>query len=163
MDHRRPGVVRTHSPPGAAEHNLPEGWPTRQLVTGARRSASPTRFQAPRSRDQGETRCRTRPRHPILPGEARTTGWVGELGPGEASVGRSLRALRDGREASSGARCGTIKNDRGGGVRPRRVQRKSLQPASCEALAAAARSVRMPRDDRPCCHTVRRDPGDDAG
>lgn len=27
----------------AAEHNVPEGWPTRQLVTGARRSASPTR------------------------------------------------------------------------------------------------------------------------
>lgn len=25
---------------GAAEHNVPEGWPTRQLVTGARRSAS---------------------------------------------------------------------------------------------------------------------------
>lgn len=26
---------------GAAEHNVPEGWPTRQLVTGAARSASP--------------------------------------------------------------------------------------------------------------------------
>jgi hypothetical protein len=25
---------------GAAEHNVPEGWPTRQLVPGARRSAS---------------------------------------------------------------------------------------------------------------------------
>ncbi|MET4493689.1 hypothetical protein [Bradyrhizobium sp. LA7.1] len=25
---------------GAAEHNVLEGWPTRQLVTGARRSAS---------------------------------------------------------------------------------------------------------------------------
>src|SRR3954469_13034041 len=31
---------------GAAEHNLPEGWPTRQLVTRARRSASPTPLQA---------------------------------------------------------------------------------------------------------------------
>ncbi|EHR00299.1 hypothetical protein Bra471DRAFT_00869 [Bradyrhizobium sp. WSM471] len=26
---------------GAAEHNVPEGWPTRQLVTEARRSAFP--------------------------------------------------------------------------------------------------------------------------
>jgi hypothetical protein len=26
--------------PGAAEHNVPEGWPTRQFVTGASRSAS---------------------------------------------------------------------------------------------------------------------------
>ena len=26
---------------GAAEHNVPEGWPARQLVTGAKRSASP--------------------------------------------------------------------------------------------------------------------------
>jgi hypothetical protein len=104
-----------------------------------------------------------RSRHQILAGEARTTGWVRELGPGEASVGRSLRALRDGRQASSAARCRTIENDTGVGVTPRRAQRKSLQAASCEASAAAARSVRMPRADRPCCHTVWRDLGDDAG
>jgi hypothetical protein len=32
---------------GAAEHNVPEGWPTRQVVIGARRSASPTPTPVP--------------------------------------------------------------------------------------------------------------------
>ena len=33
---------------GAAGHSLPEGWPTRELVPAARRSASPTPLQAAR-------------------------------------------------------------------------------------------------------------------
>lgn len=130
-------------------------------VQGAAPSRTP--FQGARIAFRGKRDAA--PAHGIKSSQVRPGPPAGyaSLVLGEASVGRSLRALRDGRQASSAARCRTIENDTGVGVTPRRAQRKSLQAASCEASAAAARSVRMPRADRPCCHTVWRDLGDDAG
>lgn len=99
MDLRRAGMVGTDSPPRGCEDILPEWWPARQLVTGASRSASPP------FKPLGPRSGRYAMPHPsttsILTGEARTTGWL-RLGYGEASVGGSLRALREGGQAPSG-------------------------------------------------------------
>jgi len=148
MDHCRARVVRTQFPARGCRAQRAG----RVAYAAARYRCKAQHLPGPPSRAlgsrSGETRCRTRSRHQIVAGEARTTGWVRELGPGEASVGRSLRALWDGRQASSAARCRTIENDTGVGVMPRRprenrcrrrrARRRQLGRSGCRGLTAPA-------------------------
>lgn len=145
---------------GAAEHSVPEGWPTRQLVAGARRSSSSDPLSSRWDRVQGGMRFRTRLRPQILAGEARTAGWARKVR--KAPLAGSRGALREGGQARSGAHYATINNDRGVRVRPRRIRRSWMQAAWCAAPAAAVRSLPVLRR-RPWSRTAWRDRGDDAG
>ena len=87
------------------------------------------------------------PAHGINPDEAGTTGRAREPGPRETSIGGSAHCGTAAR-LHSGARCGTMKNDTGAGVRPRlarrsrcrraraRLRQRSLVRSGCRGLAA---------------------------
>jgi len=147
MDHRRPGVVGAHAPTRESRGQPAGRLPYAVARSRAKGGASPHPVQAARIAFRGKRDAA--PAHGIKSSQVRPGPPAGyaSLVPGEASVGRSLRALWDGRQASSAARCRTIENDTGVGVMPRRprenrcrrrrARRRQLGRSGCRGLSPA--------------------------